>query len=225
MIELKRKTVLLPIILIALCFLAAFKGGSGFTVEVDNSYAVATKASEVDTVAQRLQMDEATVAQYFKNNALKFIAVSKDTKTQIRISRFQDDFSSDVYDAQNLTDEQIGEMVSLYGAEEENVTVINNSERKYAKIVDVLKDSGGVYTSTQYITVAGGRTYIITAYNPGEATSKEVEKIFSTFSVRDMTERLRSYETQKKWILPFVVIMCVIVAISVIGICKKLYEK
>ena len=209
----------------SLFLLMAFKGGSGFNIEVDNSYAVATKASEVDTVAERLSMEQSEVKAYFKENALKFIAVSKDTKTQIRISRFADNFSSSVYDAQNLTDEQINEMASLYGADSDVVSIIESGNRKYAKTTNVLEDSGGVYTATQYATVAGGRIYVITFYNPGEATSKEVEDIFSTFYVRDMTERINSYEVQKKWTIPFIVIVSLAVVIIVISLCKKLYEK
>lgn len=211
--------------IIALFSLLAFKGGSGFNIEVDNSYAVATKASEVDNVAERLSMEPSEVKAYFKENALKFIAVSKDTKTQIRISRFADNFSSSVYDAQNLTDEQVNEMVALYGADSDIVSIIESGSRKYAKTTNVLEDSGGVYTATQYVTVAGGRIYVITCYNPGETTSKEVEDIFSTFYVRDMTERISSYEVQKKWVIPFIVIMSVAVVVVVISLCKRLYEK
>lgn len=220
-----KKVYILPFAILVLSLLLAFKGGSGFNIEVDNSFAVATKASEVDTVAERLSMEKEEVAAYFKQNALKFIAVSEDTKTQIRISRFADNYSSDVYDTQNLTDEQVGEMVSLYGADSQSASIIESGERKYAKIVDVLEDSGGVYTSTQYVTIAGGRTYVITCYNPGDTTSAEVEDIFSTFFVRDMSERISSYETRKKWVIPFIVIMCGAVGVSVVGLCKKLYEK
>ena len=220
-----KKLSVLFVLAVLLCFLCGFKGGSGFTIEVNNSYAVATKASEVDTVAKRLSLEETEVASYFKQNALKFIAVSEDTKTQIRISRFADNFSSDVYDAQNLTDEQLSEMVSLYGADSQSANIVENNGRKYAKITDVLEDSGGVYTSTQYITVAGGRTHVISCYNPGDFTSQEIEDIFSTFSVRDMTERINSYENRSKWIIPLIVIMCGVVGITVVGICKKLYIK
>ena len=84
-----KKTVYIFLFAIAAVLVfSGFKGGNGFTIEVNNSYAVATKASEVDIVADRLNMEEDAVAAHFKENALVFIAVSSDGKTQIRISRF-----------------------------------------------------------------------------------------------------------------------------------------
>ncbi len=221
----KKAVGLLLLLLMITLVLTGFKGGSGFTIEIDDSFAIATKASEVDSVAERLGIERDIAVSYFKQNDLKLIAVSENTKTQIRISRFADNFSSSVYDAENLSDEQIAEMVSLYGGENKTTEIIESDGRKFAKIVEVLEDSGGVYTCTQYVTVAGGRTYIITCYNPSDSTSKEIEDIFSTFTARDMTTRLDRYSFRKKWIVPGVIIMCAVVGVSVIGICKKLYEK
>ena len=221
----KRNIYLLPVIILLLVFTLAFKGGNGFTIEVNNSFAVALKASESDNVAERLQVENSVVKDYFKENSLVFIAVSSDTKTQIRISRFADNFSGSVYDSENLSDEKITEIVSLYGADAQSAEITESGGRKFAVMTELLKDSGGVYTSTQYVTVAGGKTYIITCYNPGEGTSEEVEKIFSTFYVRNMDDRISSYESRKKWILPAIIAMCAVVGVSVIGLCKKLYIK
>lgn len=211
--------------IMALLVLSGFKGGSGFSIEVDDSFAVATKASEVDEVAERLGIDREEAVSYFKQNDLIFIAVSEDTKTQVRISRFADNFSSDVYDAENLTEEQTAQMISLYSGTDNSVDLIESDNRRFAKTTEVLEDSGGVYTCTQYVTVAGGRTYVITCYNPSDSPSKEIEDIFSTFTARDMTTRVQRYEYLKGWIIPGVIVMAVIVGICVIGLCKKLYEK
>ena len=205
-------------------FLVAFKGGSGFSIEVDDSFAVATKSSDVDSVAERLNIEPTEVKSYFKQNALKFIAVSEDTLTQIRVSRFADNFSGDVYDSKNLDEDLIKKMVSLYGADDSVASIVESNGRKFAKITDVLKDSGGVYTSTQYVTVAGGKTFIISCYNSGNSTSSEVQKIFQTFSVKDIDERIGSYSVGKKLVLPAIIIMCAIVVISVIGVCRHFYE-
>lgn len=221
----KKKVCFLPLLILLLVFALSFKGGDGFTIEVDNSFAVALKASESDNVAERLKVDENVVKSYFKENSLVFIAISKDTKTQIRISRFADNFSSSVYDSENLSDEKISEMVSLYGGDAQSAETIESGGRKFAVMTELLKDSGGVYTSTQYVTVAGGKTYIITCYNPGDDTSKDVERIFSTFYVRNMDDRINSYAARKKWILPAIIAMCAVVGVSVVGLCKKLYIK
>ncbi len=221
----KKNACLITILLLLSAFLFGFKGGNGFTIEIDNSFAIATDASEVDTIAERLNMEKSQVASFFRENGLKLIAVSQDTKTQIRISNFADNFSSSVYDAENLTQEQLSQMISLYGESYENVEVIESAGRNFAKITEVLKDSGGVYTSTQYITVANGRTYVITCHNPGETTSEDIEKFFSSFNIRNMTDKINGFQFQKKWIMPAIIVMCGIVGISVIGICRKLYQK
>ena len=221
----KRKVCLVFLLISAFAFILGFKGGNGFTIEVDNSFAVALKTSEADNVAERLGIEIDAVKSYFKANSIVFIAVSEDKKTQIRISRFADNFSGSVYDSENLTEEQIAEMVSLYGGDAQYAETSKIGGRKFAVMTELLKDSGGVYTSTQYVAVAGGQTYIITCYNPGEGTSKQVKKILSTFYVKDINERISGYETLKKWILPGIIVMCAAVGISVVSLCKKLYIK
>ena len=223
----KKTFCILAVFVLAFFTLAGFKGGNGFNIEISNSYAVATEAGEVDTVAARLNTDEETVASYFRENALSLIAVSDDGETQIRISRFSDNFSSDVYDTENLTDKQISEMISLYSSSYDTAVVIENGGRKFAKTVGLIKEKTGQvkYTVTQYVTVGGGRTYIITCYNPGKGTSEEIEGIFSTFTLKDMTARLNGYNTRKKWIIPLIIITCAAVGLSVFGLCKRLFEK
>lgn len=221
----KKATYILLFAVAAILIFSGFKGGNGFTIEVSNSYAVATKASEVDIVAARLNMEEDAVASYFKENELVFIAVSSDGKTQIRISRLTDDFSSAVYDAENLTDKQAAQMISLYSESYDTADVIESGGRKFAKTAETLKDSGGVYTATQYVTVGGGETYVISCYNAGNGTSAEVEDIFSTFALEDMSTRINNYDKYGKWLIPFIIITCGAVGITVFGLCKKLFEK
>lgn len=221
----KKRTYLLLFLIVSVFIMCGFKGGNGFDIEINNSYAVATKSSEVDTVAERLNMEESIVKSYFTKNALKLIAVSSDGKTQVRISRFTDNFSSDVYDAENLNDKQTSQMISLYSSSYDTATVIESDGRKFAKTVGLLKDSGGEYTVTQYVTIAGGGVYVITCYNPGRGTSEEIENIFSTFTVRDMSTRIAAYQTRRKWIIPLIVVLCVAVVLSVFGLSKKLFEK
>lgn len=221
----KKATYILLFAVAAILVFSGFKGGNGFTIEVSNSYAVATKASEVDIVAARLNMEEDAVAAHFKGNALVFIAVSSDGKTQIRISRFTDNFSSAVYDTENLTDEQAAQMISLYSASYDAAEVIESGGRKFAQTVETLKDSGGVYTATQYVTVGGGRTYVISCYNEGNGTSEEIENIFSTFALEDMSTRISNYGKYRKWLLPLIIVTCGAVCVTVFGLCKKLFEK
>ena len=233
----RKKLYVLPLILIIFFMFTGFKGGSGFQIEVDDSYAVATEKKEVTAVAERLGVDEKDVKTYFSKNHLKFIAVSKDKMTQIRVAKFADtrtvtdsatgeekDLIATIYDSENLTDEQLSQIILLYSNVQSTATVVESNGRKFAKTTEVLEDSGGVYTTTQYLTIAGGRTYIITCYNPGEETSDEVEKIFSTFTATDMTTRINDYESKKKWVIPLIILLCGIVGVSVFGICRSMFK-
>ena len=223
----KKSVCVLAIIVLSFFILTGFSGGDGFNIEINNSYAVATEAGEVDTVAARLNTDEATVASYFKENALSLIAISEDGETQIRISRFSDNFSSRVYATENLTDKQISEMISLYSSSYDTAAVIESGGRKFAKTTGLVKEKDGSvdYTVTQYVTVGGGRTYIITCYNPGQGTSNEIKDIFSTFKIENMTNSIDKYESHKKWIIPLMIITCGVIGLTVFGLCKRLFEK
>ena len=170
----RKKLCLLPLLIAIFLLLSAFKGGSGFSIETDDDFAVATDSSKVGDVADRLGMSKQEVTSYFTKNSLVFIAVSKDKGTQVRISRFEDEFSKKVYDTEKMSDAQIIEMMSLYSESSGVVKAVENGGRKFARTMQVLEDSGGKYTATQYVTVANGQVYLITCYNPGVGTSEEV---------------------------------------------------
>ena len=221
----RKKLYLLPVVIILIAVLCGFKGGNGFTIETDDDFAVATEEDDVKDVAKRLSISESEVKKYFSDNSLVFIAVSPDGKTQIRISCFSDEFSNDVYDTENLSDEQVSKMMSLYSTSAGIVKVVESGGRKYAKTVQLLNDSGGEYTVTHYVTVASRKTYVISCYNPGVGTSSEVKEIFSTFSANDLSTEIKNYDTQKKWVMPAVIAAFTIVLVCVVGLCIKLYEK
>ena len=221
----RKKLCLLPIFIIALLFLTAFKGGNGFSIETGDDFAVATDSSKVGDVAERLGISKQEVASYFTKNSLVFIAVSKDMGTQVRIARFEDEFSKKVYDVENLNDAQVIEMMSLYSKSPGVVKSVENGGRKFARTLQVLEDSGGKYTATQYVTIAGGQVYLITCYNSGVGASSEVNKIFSSFSVNDISTNIKNYGTQKKWLIPAIVAIFAVVAVSAGSLCLKLYEK
>ncbi|MBR5922347.1 MAG: hypothetical protein IKZ59_00995 [Clostridia bacterium] len=221
----RKKLCLLPLLFAAFLFLTAFKGGNGFSIETGDEYAVATNSSDVGDVAERLGMKEKEVTSYFTGNSLVFIAVSKDKKTQIRISRFEDDFSRKVYDTEKMSDEQIIDMMSLYSESSGVVKAVESGGRKFARTMQVSKDEGGKFTATQYVTVASGQIYIITCYNPGVGASEEVNKIFSSFSVNDISATIDSYSAQKKWLIPAIIAVFAVVVVCAVSLCLKLYEK
>lgn len=213
---LKKSFLALTLVIFAFVTLCGFKSNEGFSLEVDESFAISS-GEDVSAVSERLNLPASEIELYFKNEGLKFIAVSEDTLTQIKLSAFEDESSVGV-DAKDLSEEQ---MLSLFSSLSGTVSVVRSGDRNYAKTQEVHKDSGGIYTATQYLTVANGKTWFLSCYNPGDKTSDEIEAVFNSLSfeakdtrIDDINSQIDEYNTKKNWIIPFIVVMCAVLLVG-----------
>ncbi|MBR4910406.1 MAG: hypothetical protein IKZ47_03680 [Clostridia bacterium] len=232
----KKHILIISLLAAALFILPGFKSPDGFSLEVGDPFAVASSDLSFADAAERLGITEEQVTALFGDSTLKFIAVSPDKQTQIKVYSFEDELSSRVKEADKLTDTQIKELSAVYGLPDANATVITNNSRKFAKTETLHTDSGGKYTLTQFITVADGKIYIVSCSNPEEGTSEEIETVFSTFGIDAMNnsdteaqinsydEQLNNYKTQKILVTVLIIAVCGIIALAVFGIIRKLYK-
>lgn len=158
---------------------------------------------------------------YFNKNGLLYLAVSDDTKTQIRISSFTDNFSSAVSDISLLDDEALNEfMNAVSNTDNGTVCVLSNNERKYIQVKNTLKDSGGIYTVTQYITICDNKTFYISCYNEGEDTSGEVQTAFESLHINAVFPKKSDYTLPSVLTIVGIVVFSAIAIIMVIGIIR-----
>ncbi len=156
-----------------------------YEINAGDDFTSARAGDDLTSLSEKLNMQIGELKSFFNSNGILYLAVSDDTKTQIRLSSFTDNFSSSVGDIEYLNDEKLNEfMASVCGEGGGELTTI--SDRKFIVTKKTLTDSGGVYTVTQYITVCGGNSYYLSCYNSGEEASDTVKEIVSTFKLNEI---------------------------------------
>lgn len=198
-----------------------------YTISPGLDFTSASRGDDLTEISQKLNMTADELNTYFNKNGLLYLAVSDDTKTQIRLAAFTDNFSSAVDDISYLNDEQLGEFMSAVSDDEESTcTIVVNNGRKYIMVKDTLKDSGGVYTVTQYITICSGQTFYLSCYNQGETTSAEIQSIFKTLSLNTVNkEKENHFDFTNIIIIVGIVLFSAISVVMIIGIIKSVCKK
>ena len=177
----KFKFILLTLLLMVIMALPVSAAGRGYTVEFPEDYVFSYGNAKPDSVAQIIGMDSEKFSNYFKSNGLLFIAVKEDNSVQIRFSKYSNEFSQKLGNMENLNDKEFSEIASKL-AGNKTYEKEASGEQTFICIKENLKDSGGEYVSTQYITVKNGNIYQLSCYNNGSETEGEITEIFNSLS-------------------------------------------
>lgn len=200
--------------------------GYEYAISPGADFTSAKSGDDLTEISGKLNMTTNDLNTYFSKNGLLYLAVSDDTKTQIRLSAFTDNFSSAVSDISYLDNEALSEFMSAVSEEDENsCEVVVNNGRKYIVVKDTLKDSGGTYTVTQYITICDSKTFYLSCYNEGEDTSAEIKSVFESFSLAENHEQAEDYTLPLIYIIIGIIVFAVIAVVMLIGIIKKTTSK
>lgn len=202
-----------------------------YTIKPSDNFIAARSGDDLTEISEKLNIPLPDLKTYFSENGLLYLAVSDDTKTQIKISAFSDNFSSEVDDIALLDDVGLNEFINAVSDDPDHpALLVENGGRKYIRVKDTLNDSGGVYTVTQYITICNNKTYYFAGYNPGEDTSDEVNAIFKSFNLnKNVLKNVKAQQEQINkqyfFINLGVVGFIIIAVISLIGIIKSQFKK
>lgn len=176
----------LPLFLISFICLTAFVSNNDFEIKVNDGYSYCYKNTDMSEVAERLDMSEDALKDFFGENNVVFLAVNKDKTSQIRITERKTAFSRATGDIKNLDKSGLKTLAKEISKDNKSgYSVCEADARRYIKISETLKDSGGVYTATQFITVADGKLINLTFYNNGEYMPSESYKTFNSFKIND----------------------------------------
>ena len=209
------------VILITILLLSAATVSKDFSISLGEEFVSVQSGDNLDAISQKLSMTTAQLKSYF-DDGLLYLAVTDDSKTQIKISSYTNNFSSEVVDISNLDDQMLYEFAETIDDKSASpATIVLNRDRKYVRIKDVHKDSGGIYTVTQYVTICNKKTYHFVAYNDGEETSDLVNSAFESFEITNLQKPSAEYTPKLIIIMVGIVIFSIIAIVMVIGIIKQ----
>lgn len=132
-------------------------------------------------LADVLSMSEDELLAYCKQNDITLLAVNADNTRQIRETTSVTEFSKTVNSLAVLSDDEITALTyQLCGIENVKGKIIEKDAYKYLKIEVKSQDSGGEYILTQYITVKGGKSVVLSFYTSGSKDTSYTEDIFNS---------------------------------------------
>lgn len=194
-----------------------------FKIDTPKGFTEVYHLENLSKAAKILGMSDGELSEFLKKNEITYFAVSNDKSTQIRLSGVEDNFGNTVGEMNNLNNKQLKDLIKTLKKESTAKFSIDTSNgRNYIKSSSLLKDSGGEYTVTQYLTVVNGKTYYLTCYNSGTKTSSEIKSVFSNLIIYDVLDKTNNL----KYIIGLLIVALMLICVGlIVGIYKKLKVK
>lgn len=191
--------------------------GYEYSITPSDNFTFAKQGDDLTKIAKKLNMTTDDLNKYFSDNKLIYLAVSDDVKSQIKISVTEDEFSKKVNDISLLDDNALNNFAKSLSSDS---SIVTNNDRKFVLVNDTHKDSGGIYTVTQYITICDGKTFYFIGYNDGKDISKEISSVFKTFTLNQQQSGSADNNVFSIVIIIGIVVFGLVAIIMVIGIIR-----
>ncbi|MBE6733178.1 MAG: hypothetical protein E7561_04185 [Ruminococcaceae bacterium] len=196
----------------------------GFSIDIPDRFTVVTSKDDLSDFSKKVGISAENLKSYFSDGEYKLLAVDDGNTTQIKLSSKEDEFSKKTINFNNFEEADLitlGEsFLTVKDAENEsNITVVKNNDFKFIKIVEAHKDSGGVYTVTQYITVVDGKTYKLSIFIPSDADKQLEQEVFNSFII----EQNKGFQFTFSHLLIIIAIMLFValIVLSIVNIVKS----
>ncbi|MBQ8550540.1 MAG: hypothetical protein IKL44_04550 [Clostridia bacterium] len=162
------------LLVLALCLLFSVNVGAlsldeyNLKITLPEDYSVLTEegiSQETDLIEQ-LGHSVTSMRQYFKDNSLILFALSPDSTRQVQITCRETEFSKRLTDLALLDDDEVLNLVNHFVKVKTaaDLTLVIQNDMKMYEVVSTDKDSGGSFTTVQYITVRGGKLYTVSFF-------------------------------------------------------------
>ena len=191
--------------------------GYEYSITPSDNFTFAKQGDDLTKIAKKLNMTTDDLNKYFSDNKLIYLAVSDDVKSQIKISVTEDEFSKKINDISLLDDNALNNFAKSLSSDS---SIVTNNDRKFVLVNDTHKDSGGIYTVTQYITICDGKTFYFIGYNDGKDISKEISSVFKTFTLNQQQSGSADNNVFSIVIIIGIVVFGLVAIIMVIGIIR-----
>ncbi|MBQ8793923.1 MAG: hypothetical protein IJZ63_04170 [Clostridia bacterium] len=213
----KYRILTVIIVLLTILNMTVSALGYEYSITPSDNFTFAKQGDDLTQIAKKLNMTTDDLNKYFSDNKLIYLAVSDDVKSQIKISVTEDEFSKKVNDISILDDNALNNFAKSLSSDS---SIVTNNDRKFVLVNDTHKDSGGIYTVTQYITICDGKTFYFIGYNDGKDISKEITSVFKTFTLNQQQSDSADNNVFSIVIIIGIVVFGMVAIIMVIGIIR-----
>ena len=213
----KYRILTVIIVLLTILNMTVSALGYEYSITPSDNFTFAKQGDDLTQIAKKLNMTTDDLNKYFSDNKLIYLAVSDDVKSQIKISVTEDEFSKKVNDISLLDDNALNNFAKSLSSDS---SIVTNNDRKFVLVNDTHKDSGGIYTVTQYITICDGKTFYFIGYNDGKDISKEISSVFKTFTLNQQQSDSADNNVFSIVIIIGIVVFGLVAIIMVIGIIR-----
>lgn len=213
----KYRILTVIIVLLTILNMTVSALGYEYSITPSDNFTFAKQGDDLTQIAKKLNMTTDDLNKYFSDNKLIYLAVSDDVKSQIKISVTEDEFSKKVNDISLLDDNVLNNFAKSLSSDS---SIVTNNDRKFVLVNDTHKDSGGIYTVTQYITICDGKTFYFIGYNDGKDISKEITSVFKTFTLNQQQSGSADNNVFSIVIIIGIVVFSMVAIIMVIGIIR-----
>ena len=213
----KYRILTVIIVLLTILNMTVSALGYEYSITPSDNFTFAKQGDDLTKIAKKLNMTTDDLNKYFSDNKLIYLAVSDDVKSQIKISVTEDEFSKKVNDISLLDDNALNNFAKSLSSDS---SIVTNNDRKFVLVNDTHKDSGGIYTVTQYITICDGKTFYFIGYNDGKDISKEISSVFKTFTLNQQQSDSADNNVFSIVIIIGIVVFGMVAIIMVIGIIR-----
>lgn len=213
----KYRILTVIIVLLTILNMTVSALGYEYSITPSDNFTFAKQGDDLTKIAKKLNMTTDDLNKYFSDNKLIYLAVSDDVKSQIKISVTEDEFSKKVNDISLLDDNVLNNFAKSLSSDS---SIVTNNDRKFVLVNDTHKDSGGIYTVTQYITICDGKTFYFIGYNDGKDISKEITSVFKTFTLNQQQSDSADNNVFSIVIIIGIVVFSMVAIIMVIGIIR-----
>ena len=166
-------------------------------------------------IAQILNITESELQSYCGEKTV-YLALNRENTKQIRIYETQNDFTNSVINISDLSNDKITDLLpEIIGIDDVKGEVIDKNGQKFIKTQLRSSDSGGDYIITEYITVAGRKSYVLSFYTDIDADTDYIEKTFETFDSVYFEKREDQSGGILRFVLPVFTVMFGIITLAV----------
>lgn len=157
--------IIITAVLTFLCIMPAFTvfaASDDYTVKEQDGFTICYGDKNLESAAKIMGISKGELSKKFREDDILFVAVNKDNSIQVRLSRYQTELSKKAEDISAFSDDLLNELFPELKNDNYAKTTIGKTT--FIKNTENLKDSGGDYTSEQYITIKNGYIYQISVY-------------------------------------------------------------